>query len=375
MGFKLFQMLAVSAGAFVLIAAAVSFIKFESLVAASRQRRSGRLTNREAFLIGIARRLAVRGARAGAPFCVLVAGPVPGAGAPAGGAVSGEACSGALRRSDDVGPLENGCVGMILPVAHAVLAPILERVADRLGPDHPVAWGVSRFPESGGSGRVLLEKAERAQQAAAAQGAGGRVSDPAPDGEEDEAPVRAIQGDAALLDPLTGILRPERMGGAVRKYIARHRKEGHPVSLLYLDVMQLEEVNQRNGRGVGDALLRVVAQTMHLALREDDLIGRLGDDDFMAVLGCAPEGAEAAAARLVGRLRAAVVPAGMARLHPVVRIGLAGHPGHAGTPAGLMEAAEAAYLEARRRGPYDVVVFEPAMVQRARAERETRDVF
>src|SRR5688500_19024754 len=62
-------------------------------------------------------------------------------------------------------------------------------------------------------------------------------------------------------------------------------------------------VNDRHGHDTGDAVLVAAAEALQRALRAEDVLGRLGGEEFLAVL---PDTAEEAAARAAERLRAAV---------------------------------------------------------------------
>ncbi|PYN51899.1 MAG: hypothetical protein DMD94_24200, partial [Candidatus Rokuibacteriota bacterium] len=64
--------------------------------------------------------------------------------------------------------------------------------------------------------------------------------------------------------------------------VARRRKTG--ALLLVLDVVQLRAINDRLGYGVGDDVLRTVADALVEATRTTDLIGRHGGDEFVVFL-------------------------------------------------------------------------------------------
>jgi diguanylate cyclase (GGDEF)-like protein len=107
---------------------------------------------------------------------------------------------------------------------------------------------------------------------------------------------------AAATDPLTGI--PNRrafLESAVRSLQQRTRVP-QPVSALLFDLDRFKSINDRFGHAVGDRVLRTFADIAVLELRSTDLLGRLGGEEFGAVLF----GAEAAsAATTAERIRAA----------------------------------------------------------------------
>ena len=93
----------------------------------------------------------------------------------------------------------------------------------------------------------------------------------------------------------------------------RARKNGSRVSVLMFDLDHFKSINDSFGHAVGDAALRVFAETIQTTMRESDVIGRLGGEEFAAiVLGSANDAAIAAE-----RVRAAFEAAGAV---------IAGHP-------------------------------------------------
>jgi diguanylate cyclase (GGDEF)-like protein/PAS domain S-box-containing protein len=85
-------------------------------------------------------------------------------------------------------------------------------------------------------------------------------------------------------DALTGLasrsLLRDRTGRAIA-FAARH---GHSVALLFLDVDEFKRINDSLGHGIGDAILRAVAERIAGCVREQDTLARLGGDEFVIVL-------------------------------------------------------------------------------------------
>jgi diguanylate cyclase (GGDEF)-like protein len=104
-------------------------------------------------------------------------------------------------------------------------------------------------------------------------------------------------------DPLTGL--PNRRAWYERAETSLHRarRHDHRVTVLLLDLDDFKDVNDRLGHAAGDRLLREIASRWSAALRDTDTLGRVGGDEFAAVLEHADE---AQAAVVVGRLRAAL---------------------------------------------------------------------
>lgn len=85
-------------------------------------------------------------------------------------------------------------------------------------------------------------------------------------------------------DPLTGLLNRRAFQEMAQKTLALAHREGKPVFVLYLDLQGFKEVNDRFGHEAGDAVLKVVAERLQKSLRKNDILARIGGDEFVAVL-------------------------------------------------------------------------------------------
>lgn len=103
----------------------------------------------------------------------------------------------------------------------------------------------------------------------------------------------------ARQDPLTGLLNHQALTRELEFELARARRYGHGVALVYFDVDDFKAVNDTHGHPEGDRVLRCVAEALRQTLRGTDLAGRMGGDEFAAVL---VESDEEAAGVFVGRL-------------------------------------------------------------------------
>jgi diguanylate cyclase (GGDEF)-like protein len=108
----------------------------------------------------------------------------------------------------------------------------------------------------------------------------------------------------ATQDELTGTLNPRAFAERLALELDRNRRYNRPLALLYLDLDDFKTVNDRHGHQTGDAVLRLVADATRRAMRQSDIVGRLGGDEF-GVLMPETEGsvAQAAAMRLAGGIR------------------------------------------------------------------------
>jgi diguanylate cyclase (GGDEF)-like protein/PAS domain S-box-containing protein len=128
----------------------------------------------------------------------------------------------------------------------------------------------------------------------------------------------------ATTDSLTGLLTRRQFHLLGEREIARHERSGEPMAVLMLDVDHFKRVNDTHGHARGDAVLAAVALAMREALREVDVLGRFGGEEFVAVLvGADPATASVIAERLrVACGRVAVPLEGGGALSITVSIGL-----------------------------------------------------
>ena len=121
-----------------------------------------------------------------------------------------------------------------------------------------------------------------------------------------------LMGADRLLDRLERIASRDSLTGAAARHafletatacLARARARDEPLSVVVIDLDHFKAVNDAFGHAAGDNALRLVAHALRGALRDEDLLGRIGGEEFAALL----PGADLATARLVAeRLRAAV---------------------------------------------------------------------
>lgn len=100
-------------------------------------------------------------------------------------------------------------------------------------------------------------------------------------------------------DPLTGLANRRRFGQELTRELARASRQDAPLCVVALDLDGFKQYNDRHGHSAGDELLRLSAGAWTHALRADDLIARMGGDEFVALLpNCAPAEAERVKRRL-----------------------------------------------------------------------------
>jgi diguanylate cyclase (GGDEF)-like protein len=110
----------------------------------------------------------------------------------------------------------------------------------------------------------------------------------------------------AVTDELTGLHNRRHFFHNARLEFGRARRFDHPLAAIILDIDHFKSVNDRYGHPLGDTVLREVARRCKNALREVDLLGRYGGEEFAVVL---PEAGNEEACAVAERLRAVIADA------------------------------------------------------------------
>jgi diguanylate cyclase (GGDEF)-like protein len=189
--------------------------------------------------------------------------------------------------------------------------------------------------------------------------------------------LMARVADRALHDPLTGlanrVLFQDRLGQA-----GEDTHLGESMSVLALDLNHFKIVNDTLGHGVGDELLRAVADRIRTCVRDDDVVARLGGDEFAILVVGSPARARRLADRVVESFdKPFLIDGHELLIRPSV--GLATSPCAAGQNCGeqLLNQADIAMYSGKRSGATGVNVFSAESqltdsVDQALDERDSR---
>jgi diguanylate cyclase (GGDEF)-like protein/PAS domain S-box-containing protein len=159
----------------------------------------------------------------------------------------------------------------------------------------------------------------------------------------------------ARTDPLTGSLNRRAITEQALAELARSERERTSLGLAIVDLDFLKDINDRHGHLVGDAALRLLAETIEKACRLYDRVGRWGGDEFMVVLpNVEPESVKAIAHRLLKRVNEAKlsVPQGD-DIHLEICIGVTASSPDDGRKMpldNLLSQADKALLRAKKEG-------------------------
>jgi diguanylate cyclase (GGDEF)-like protein len=163
---------------------------------------------------------------------------------------------------------------------------------------------------------------------------------------------------AARTDPKTGLLNATTWQREADAEVARARRASSPLALLLVDVDHFKRVNDNHGHLTGDEVLRALAAELRQQVRESDVVGRFGGEEFTVLL---PRTDDAGACRIAERLRASAarlsVPAAGAGISVTVSIGVAVLGQHGHDLFELLAAADAALYRAKDAGRDQVHVY------------------
>lgn len=151
-------------------------------------------------------------------------------------------------------------------------------------------------------------------------------------------------------DGLTGALTRRHFLELAELEVVRSNRYQSPLVLLMLDLDHFKLLNDQYGHAAGDAVLRGFVQTVRMLLRESDLIGRLGGEEFAVLLpNTTPGGGTALAQRIVEGIRTSPVAAEGQKIPYTVSVG-AGYLTADLCLAGLLGQADRALYRAKNGG-------------------------
>ena len=154
---------------------------------------------------------------------------------------------------------------------------------------------------------------------------------------------------AASIDPLSGMFNRRGFAEACARVIEREAGAGRPVTVMIFDIDHFKGINDRFGHPAGDEILKLFSTVVVNNLRISDLSGRIGGEEFAALLPCALEEGVLVAERVREAFESSGIVCEEGPVDTTVSIGVAGGP--AGTELEvLLAAADTALYQAKRSG-------------------------
>ncbi|MGI9184001.1 MAG: putative bifunctional diguanylate cyclase/phosphodiesterase [Solirubrobacteraceae bacterium] len=167
----------------------------------------------------------------------------------------------------------------------------------------------------------------------------------------------------AYHDPLTGLPNRALVEQQLDLALARARRSESAVALMFVDLDDFKEVNDRLGHAAGDELLTGVAARLRGVLRDSDILARQGGDEFLVVLSDLNEApapaAELVGAKLLGALREPFV-VGSAQVRTGASVGVSLFPDDAADTETLLRHADAAMYRAKGGGGARLAFHQPS---------------
>ncbi len=153
-------------------------------------------------------------------------------------------------------------------------------------------------------------------------------------------------------DPLTGVLNRRRMEESINREIERSKRHGTRFSLLFLDLDNFKEYNDKYGHSKGDKLLISYSHIIKKLLRKGDIFGRYGGDEFIALLYQTDVNhAEEVAKRMLEKVMSDDSVLGLK-----FSIGISGFPENGYFFKELVDAADRVCYKAKKEGGGKVVI-------------------
>jgi diguanylate cyclase (GGDEF)-like protein len=174
-------------------------------------------------------------------------------------------------------------------------------------------------------------------------------------------------------DPLTGLMNRAALTEALRRSLALAARQKWSVAVVFIDLDKFKAVNDSMGHAAGDELLRQIASRLQGCLRESDLLGRLGGDEFIVVaeaLHDGPRNAIELTDKLLMQMKRPFQVDGQS-LAVGFSAGISIYPGDGGTPEALIANADAAMYRAKEQGRFRAALFQGNATPPAAGEEPT----
>jgi diguanylate cyclase (GGDEF)-like protein len=166
-------------------------------------------------------------------------------------------------------------------------------------------------------------------------------------------------------DQLTGLPNRLFLAAHLPGAIEEAKRSGNMLAVLFLDLDRFKHINDSRGHETGDKLLKAVAQRIRNTTRTDDIVVRMGGDEFIVVLKtvATAEQIDEAASRITDALSAPVLIDGRP-LVTTASIGVSLFPRDGSTMGELLRQSDTAMYQAKDRGRNNFQLFSPVMERR-----------
>lgn len=169
--------------------------------------------------------------------------------------------------------------------------------------------------------------------------------------------LRASLHDAAYRDSLTGLYNRRYVFRLFRDELKKYGRYSDPFSVMLIDADHFKKINDQYGHRAGDAALKAIADACNRSVRNTDVVGRFGGEEFIVLL---PHTEAREAAIVAERIRNTILESDICwqgqRLDVKLSLGVAQAGLHADEFDDLLTAADTALYAAKHRGRNQTVV-------------------
>jgi diguanylate cyclase (GGDEF) domain len=159
-------------------------------------------------------------------------------------------------------------------------------------------------------------------------------------------------------DGLTGLLNRKTWEQSLRLEFKRFQRYHHACSLIMLDIDHFKDINDSYGHTAGDEVIRRTAAILKEGLRESDVAGRYGGEEFVVILvDTDAAGAQVVAERLRTRIEASSVPYEQHIINFTVSLGIAELTPKISDPTMWIDTADRGLYNAKRAGRNQAIIY------------------
>lgn len=169
--------------------------------------------------------------------------------------------------------------------------------------------------------------------------------------------LRASLHDAAFRDPLTHLFNRRYVFNVLDSELNRFQRYSNPISVMLIDADHFKQINDQHGHGAGDLALQAIADACIDSVRDTDVVGRFGGEEFIVLL---PHTRATDAALVAERIRRTIIDSDVRwqgqKLDVRLSLGVAEAGVHADDADELIAAADRALYAAKAGGRNRTVV-------------------
>jgi diguanylate cyclase (GGDEF)-like protein/PAS domain S-box-containing protein len=155
----------------------------------------------------------------------------------------------------------------------------------------------------------------------------------------------------AIRDVLTGLYNRRYLDEVLERELSRAMREGHPLTVMMLDLDHFKKLNDTYGHQAGDEVLKALGSMLRQNARNEDIPCRYGGEEFLLVLpNMSLSDARIRAEQWREKFAAMQISFGQFSMSGTLSIGIATFPGHGRTRDELIEAADQALYLAKNKG-------------------------